>query len=39
MDNKENFFQLSKKGPKSIIKPLSNSNRPKVNSNFDLKRY
>lgn len=39
MDNKENFFQLSKKGPKSIIKPISISNRAKVNSNFDLKRY
>jgi hypothetical protein len=39
MDKKENFFQASKKGSKPIIKSLSNSNRPKINSNYDLKRY
>ena len=39
MDNKENFFQPSKKGSKSIIKSLSNSDRPKLDSNYDLKRY
>ena len=39
MDKKENFFQPSKKGSNSIIKSLSNSNRIKVNSNYELKRY
>ena len=39
MDKKENFFQPSKKGSNSIVKSLSNSNRIKVNSNYELKRY
>lgn len=39
MDHKENFFQAPKKDSNSIIKSLSNSNRPKLNSNYDLKRY
>ena len=39
MDHKENFYQAPKKDSNSIIKSLSNSNRPKLNSNYDLKRY
>jgi len=39
MEHKENFYQAPKKDSNSIIKSLSNSNRPKLNSNYDLKRY
>ena len=35
MDFKGNYYQSSKQGSKPII----HSNRTKVNSNYDLKRY